>query len=274
VLFWGGIVKLTFVTWNLLRGGVDAGSNARLRRQLAVVSGVRPAVAALQECRYWDQEYFRTFYLAEQLLQMRGFLSLSAHHGCHLAVFIREEAGLRVTEQRHEQGYPYWHGAARIVVEAQGFPQPLQLASVQLAPSSPAIRLAEAEAFTMIVKAGPVIAGGDWNALPAGDPEPPGSVEGRSRRKADRRPAGVLQEAGFVDAGALLGDLTPTVGHKSELAYRCDRVHTTLPAQTVTGYEVITTADAESDHRMVAAEFDLSRAAGLHAGRAGGDDDR
>lgn len=263
-------MNLTFVTWNLLRGGIDAGSDARLRRQLAVVREARPAVAALQECRFWDQEYFRTLHLAEDLLQMRGFLSPSPHGGHHLGLFIREDAGLRVTGQRHEHGHPYWHGAARVLVEAAGFPQPLHLASVHLAPSSPEIRLAEAEAFTMIAKGVPVIAGGDWNALPVGDPGPPGPVEGRSRRKLDRRAAEAMEEAGFADAGALRGNLTPTVGHQSELAYRCDRVYTTLPAETVTGYEVITTADAESDHRMVAVEFDLSRA----SARDGGNGDR
>lgn len=46
-------------------------------------------------------------------------------------------------------------------------------------------------------------------------------------------------------------------------------VYTTMSAETVTGYEVITTADAESDHRMVAVEFDLSCAVG--PGRDEGD---
>lgn len=92
------------------------------------------------------------------------------------------------------------------------------------------------------------------------------SIPARSRggrnAKLDRRAAEALEEAGFTDAGTLRADLTPTVGHQSEPAYRCDRVYTMLLAQTVTGDEVITTADAESDHRMVAVEFDLSRAAG------------
>ena len=94
-------MNLTFVTWNLLRGGIDAGSDARLRRQLAAVREMRPAVAALQECRFWDQEYFRTLHLAEYLLQMRGFLSPSPQGGHHLGLFIREDAGLLVTGQRN-----------------------------------------------------------------------------------------------------------------------------------------------------------------------------
>ena len=103
-----------------------------------------------------------------------------------------------------------------------------------------------------------MIAGGDWNALPAADPAPPAAA-GRQRRKLDRGAAFALEDAGFLDVGTHVNDLTPTVGHASELAYRCDRIYTTLPAQTITGYEVITTADADSDHRPVMVRFDLTR---------------
>jgi endonuclease/exonuclease/phosphatase family metal-dependent hydrolase len=250
-------VKLTFATWNTLTGGIDAGSDARLRRQLGLLASLSPAVIGLQECWHWDRDYYRLFHRAEQLLGMRGFLSPSPHHGCHLAIFIRPGAGLRVTQQRHEHGHPYWHGAARIVPEAGEYPEPLDLASVHLAPSSPAIRLAEAEALGLIAGERPAILGGDFNALPAGDPAPPGAA-GRARRKLDRGPAEALEETGFLDAGACFGDTTPTVGHDGGLAYRCDRLYTTLPAEAVTDYQVITSADADSDHRPVVAEFDLA----------------
>ena len=186
-------MKLTYAIWNTLGGGTDADSDARLRRQMALLASFSPSAVGLQECKYWDRDYYRTFHLAEQLLGMRGFLSPSAHHGCHLAIFVREDVGLRVTEQRHEHGHPYWHGAARIVVHADGHPGPLQLASVHLAPSNPAI------------------IGGDFNALPASDPGPP-AAEGRLRRKLDRGPAEALEETGFHDAGAHANDPTPTAG--------------------------------------------------------------
>lgn len=251
-----GIRQLTFGSYNL-NGGMDAGDDARLRRQMALLAGLSLSGVAIQECKYWDHGNFRTFHLAERLLGMRGFLSRSAHHGCHLAVFIREGAGLRVIEQRHERGNEWWHGVACVLVEATGLPQPLQLASCHLAPSSPARRLAEAEAFALVAQRGPLIAGGDWNALPAADPEPAGPVSGKHRRKLDRRPAVALEEIGLLDVGAHVGDMTPTVGHDSELPYRCDRVYTSLPAGAVVGHEVITSADAESDHRLVVAKFDL-----------------
>jgi endonuclease/exonuclease/phosphatase family metal-dependent hydrolase len=253
-------VKLTFATWNTLTGGIDGGSDARLRRQLSLLASLSPAVVGLQECWHWDRDYYRLFHLAEHLLGMRGFLSPSPHHGCHLAIFIRPGAGLRVTQQRHEHGHPYWHGAARIVVETDGYPEPLDLGSVHLAPSSPTIRRVEAEALGLIANERPAILGGDFNALPASDPAP-AAVAGRSRRKLDRGPAEALEEVGFLDVGAHFGDTIPTVGHSSDLPYRCDRVYTTLPAEAVTDYQVITSADGESDHRPVIAEFDLARAA-------------
>ncbi|WP_131740981.1 endonuclease/exonuclease/phosphatase family protein [Actinomadura roseirufa] len=253
-------MKLTYAIWNLLEGGIDGGSDARLRRQMTLLASYSPTAVGLQECTYWDRNHFRTFHLVEQLLGMRGFLRPSAHHGCHLAIFVREDDGLKVIEQRHEHGHPYWHGVARIVVQTDGQPYPLQLASIHLAPSSPVIRLAEAEALGLIAKEYPAIIGGDFNALPVGDPVPHAPA-GRSRRKLDRRPAQALEESGFLDVGAHLSDTTPTVGHDSELPYRCDRVYTTLPVGTITGHRVITSADGESDHRPVIAEFDLTRAA-------------
>jgi endonuclease/exonuclease/phosphatase family metal-dependent hydrolase len=259
-------MKLTFATWNI-QAGTDAGDDARLRRQMTLLAARGLSAVAVQECKDWEKGNFRTFHLAERLLGMRGFLSESAHHGCHLAVFVREGAGLRVTEQRHERGNEWWHGVACVLVEAEGLSRPLQLASCHLAPSSPERRLAEAESFALITERGLTVAGGDWNALPAGDPEPPGAT-GKHRRKLDRRAAQALEELGLLDVGSCLGDTTPTVGHASTLAYRCDRVYATVPAAAITGYEVITSADGESDHRPVVAELDLA-VAGADA-RAGG----
>jgi endonuclease/exonuclease/phosphatase family metal-dependent hydrolase len=261
-------MKLTCATWNTHGGGIDSGDDARFRRQMAILAALGPSVVALQECKRWDEDDYATFYTAERLLGMRGLLAPSAHHGCHLAVFIRESAGLRVIGQRNEHGNEWWHGIACMVVEAEAFPRPLQLASCHLAPSSPERRLAEAEAFALVAKRGTLIAAGDWNAVPASDPEPSRPVTGAHRRKLDRRAAQALEELGLTDVGSHTGDATPTVGHASELPYRCDRLYTSLPAEAITGYRVITTADDESDHRLVIAEFDLALAAGTATGGA------
>lgn len=68
-------MKLTYAIWNTLAGGTDAGSDARLRRQMALLASFSPTVVGLQECKYRDWDYFRTFHLAEELLGMRGFLA-------------------------------------------------------------------------------------------------------------------------------------------------------------------------------------------------------
>jgi endonuclease/exonuclease/phosphatase family metal-dependent hydrolase len=256
--------QITFGSYNLETGGIDGGRDDRLRRQLAMLADAGADVWAFQECDGWRDAGYRAFHLAERTLGMRGFLARSSHHGCDVAVFVRETAGIRVTGQRHEEGPPYWHGLARLDAEADGF-GPLHLVSAHLAPSSSALRLVEAEAFALVAKDGPVIAGGDWNATPADDPEPSvgGVPAGRIRRKLDRSAALAIEEAGFTDAAARLGDYAPTVGHANAdgLAYRCDRVYTTLPAEWITGYQVITEDHPASDHRPVVANFTLRQQA-------------
>ena len=65
---------------------------------------------------------------------MTGFLAESAHHGCHRAMFVRESAGLQVMGRAMNAGTPYWHAVARVLVRAEGLPEPLYLASLPLRP--------------------------------------------------------------------------------------------------------------------------------------------
>jgi endonuclease/exonuclease/phosphatase family metal-dependent hydrolase len=151
-------------------GGIDNGSDVRLRRQLTLLADLDLDVAALEECKRRADDDSALLHLAEEQLGMTGFLAESAHHGCHLAIFVRESAGLQVIEPRHERGDPYWHAVARVLVRAKGLPEPMYRASVHFAPSSPVIRLAKAEAFELIARAGPLIAMGDINGMPLHDP--------------------------------------------------------------------------------------------------------
>lgn len=182
----------------------------------------------------------------------------SHHHGCNLVLFVREPA-VQVVEQRHEVGRPYWHALAHLVVEVDNSPSRLHLVNAHLAPSSPTIRLAEAETFALVARRGRnVIAMGDWNAAPAHDDGPLDGGSPRVRRKWDRRPAQAIEEVGFVDVGAYLGDGTPTVGHADGgPGYRCDRVYATLPRAAIVGYQVIDEEAPASDHRPVLARFAL-----------------
>jgi hypothetical protein len=118
------------------------------------------------------------------------------------------------------------------------------------------MRLAEAE-MAAVHRHLDAIYVADFNAAAVGDaPDTTGVSELKAARKLDTLPAEELAAAGFRDVGAHLRDFTPTVGHADGgLAYRCDRIHTTLPVGWITGYGVVRDADGLSDHRAVWAEF-------------------
>jgi hypothetical protein len=260
----------TFGSYNWQGGGFDDEPDGWLRRQLVLLADVRADAWVFQECSGWRDSGGRTLFLAEQILGLRGFLAPSAHHGGDLAVFVREPASLRVTAEQHEHGYPFWHAVARLVV---GTPWPgtsFQLVSAHLAPTSPTIRLAEAEALAMIAKEGLVMAGGSWNALSVTDPEPSlnGIEPGHERRVRDRSAAYALEETGFVDVAAYLRDLRPTVGHAGGLRYRCDRIYSTFPVSAIVSYEVIEEYEPVSGHRPVVATFNLEAANHVPAAEA------
>jgi hypothetical protein len=255
--------EFAFGSYNLHAGGFDDGRDERLRHQLILLADAGADAWAFQERTGWRASGRRALFLAEQMLGLRGFL-VPSHHGCDLAVFVRQSAGLRVVAVRNEQGYPYWHAVARIVVETAWPGSSLHLVSADLAPSSPSIRRAEAEALALIAQDGLAIAGGDWGAMPASDPEPPvdGIDPGQSHRELDRSAAYALEEAGFIDVAAHLEDLRPTVGHVSGPRYRRDRVYTTLPAEAIVSYQVVTEYEPASPHRPVVATFDLDAVKG------------
>jgi hypothetical protein len=141
-------MKLTFGTYNFAFGGFDEGSPARLRRQLQMLNSVQAHAWAFQECSNWRDDRTQTLGMVEAALGMRGFIARSNRGpGGDVAVFIRESAGIRLVEQRHEeQPVPYWHAVAHIVCKLDGFGL-IRFASAHLAPSAPAIRRGEAESF-------------------------------------------------------------------------------------------------------------------------------
>jgi endonuclease/exonuclease/phosphatase family metal-dependent hydrolase len=256
--------QLTFGSYNLDNGGLDEDGrrDTRFARQMEMLAEAKADVWAFQECKGWAKDGYGYLHFAERMLGMRGFLAKSGHHGCDLAIFIRESTGITVSAQRHEEGPPYWHAVARVEVVIGDLPY--SLISAHLAPSSPALRRIEAEAFALIAREGTLIAGGDWNAVPADDPDPPaadGASAGRAGRKLDRSAAQAIEEAGLTDVAAHLGNLDPTVGHSSGLSYRCDRIYTSLPTAAITGYRVIGEDRPKSDHRPVVATFGLDTAA-------------
>jgi endonuclease/exonuclease/phosphatase family metal-dependent hydrolase len=189
---------------------------------------------------------------------MRGFLAAS-NHGCDVAVLVREAPGITIGDLHREERPPFWHALMLAEVLIDGLPY--KLISAHLAPSSPALRLIEAEAFALTARSGtgPVIAGGDWNAVPASGPDPDTSrvSPAVARRKLDRSAARAIEETGLADVAACLGDPAPTVGHASGLYYRCDRIYTSLPRAAMLSSWVIPEDEPRSDHRPVVARLGL-----------------
>jgi hypothetical protein len=260
----------TFGSYSWQGGGFDDEQEGRLQSQLVLLSDVRADAWVFQGCSGWRDSGGRTLFLAEQILGLRGFLTSSPHQGGDLAVFVRESAGLRVIAERHEHGYPFWHAVARLVVATPWPGTTFHLVSAHLAPTSPTIRLAEAEALAMVAKDGFVIAGGSWNALSVTDPEPSlnGIEPGHGRRVLDRSAAYALEETGFVDVAGYLRDLRPTVGHSGGLRYRCDRIYSTFPVSAIVSYEVIEEYEPVSGHRPVVSTFKLDAANPVPAAEA------
>ncbi|MFF0577608.1 endonuclease/exonuclease/phosphatase family protein [Streptosporangium saharense] len=249
-------VTLKVGTFNLEDGGVDEGNPRRLDRQLDMLAGLGADVIAVQEAKNWHRDGEALCHRASRALGMYGALVTSAHHGCHLALFVGPR--VKVTRNRHEQSSAYWHAVACLDATVEG--QAVRVAGIHQAPSSPEIRIAEAEAMKLLVPNYPLIAMGDFNAVPldhqtaSGDP-----------RKLDTRAAKALEEAGLLDVGALREDDTPTVGHRpgSGMAYRCDRIYITRPkGMTVecVDYQVVKEEKPTSDHRLVVATIEMEAA--------------
>jgi hypothetical protein len=66
---------LTAATWNLMGGGIDNGSDVRLRRQLTLLADLDLDVAAFQGCKRRADDDSALLHLAEEQLGMTGFLA-------------------------------------------------------------------------------------------------------------------------------------------------------------------------------------------------------
>ncbi|GAA4082810.1 endonuclease/exonuclease/phosphatase family protein [Actinomadura miaoliensis] len=251
--------RLTVGTWNIKDGGLSPNGDDRLWRQVEVMDAhPHVDVWAIQEAQGWAANGRRLLHQVAASLEMPGrYLVPSNHHGCDLVVLVRERPGLWVVQEQHDTAHPWWHALAHLALLFEGMA--LHVMNVHLAPSNPQVRLAEAQCFGLF-RDWNVIAMGDFNAMPAG-PLPTGDIPAgdKVQRKLDQRPAQALAEAGFHDVATVLSDPTPTVGHSKPggLAYRCDRIVSTLPPDTYTSYQVLD-GQGLSDHRAVIATFDLT----------------
>lgn len=246
-------------SWNL-QG--DAYDDARLYGQMEWLAEQGLHVACVQEFKWGDRDGRRRLHRARRILRMNGSLVRSNHHGCHLATFVREDAGLHVVRERHERS-GYWHAVNHLEVEVNGYPRSIRVLNVHLSPSSPKRRGMEAETLGLDPYLDKFIVG-DFNAAPAkGKVYVPDGVDPEhARRKKDGRAAEAIEAVGFTDVGAYVGVGTPTVGFPrangaDRVAYQCDRIYTNVDRWRILGFDVIEESEPTSDHRLVVGHFNL-----------------
>ncbi|MFC4049043.1 endonuclease/exonuclease/phosphatase family protein [Actinomadura syzygii] len=262
-------------TCNLFEGGLDGDDpehfsrdDSRLRQQVEVLASLKLDLIGIQEATWGMLDDNRLDGVATDLGMPWRYLGRSNLYGCNLATLIRTgDNKITVKDYTHLTGPPFVHGLTNVTFIIAGHPRTVHFLVGHSAPSSPTMRLAEAETAT-VHRHHDLIYVADFNAAALDDdPDTTGIDKATARGKLDKRPAETLAAAGFHDVGGVLGDRTPTVGHRTpnedddaaKLAYRCDRIYTTLPTETVTGYGVELGGDALSDHRIVWAEFTLGR---------------
>lgn len=271
-----GMVLMRIMSYNLLNGGRDNGSDKRWRTAAEVINNAAPDVLVVQEARGFDADGGRHLYTAEHDLGMRGLLALAPSTGQHTAVFFKPQ----IRPLRFDPDADHFHHAlAQAMLVVPGFDQPITIASMHLSPFSPALRAAEVGWLAGL--AAPdllTVIAGDANSLAPGDPEPawaklPAHFRVRHLLPAapgqppvaDRSTMAYLHSAGFIDAAAAQGQTAtptvPTAGFpKAEFVpFRSD--HALLSprlAPALTGYHVIDdvrTATA-SDHLPLMIDLD------------------
>ncbi|GAA4241925.1 hypothetical protein GCM10022254_72740 [Actinomadura meridiana] len=263
-------ITIRVATYNLREGGLDGGgpdrghgADSRLRDQVALLASLDLDLIGLQEARWGQGKHERARQIARELGTSYHFVGRSNFYRLDLAVFVRENDDLTVERTEHLHGPPWVHGLTNTRLRVAGRPRPLHFLVGHSAPSSPATRLAEAEMATVHRHLDAIYVA-DFNAVAINDaPDTTGLDPYKVAKKLDTLPAGELAAAGFHDVGAHWGDPTPTVGHGDhKIAYRADRIHTTVPDEWITGYGVECGADDLSDHRPAWAEFTIPTAAG------------
>jgi endonuclease/exonuclease/phosphatase family metal-dependent hydrolase len=248
---------------NLREGGIDGDDDARLQQMVDRLADADLDAVLLGEAMWRDRGDRQLHQIAQRLGASFRCRVRSNYYRCDMAVFIREDK-LRVAEERHENGSmkPWFHGLGRVETRVPGFGR-LDIAVAHFAPSMPKWRVLEAEAFHLLGKA-PMIAAGDFNAVAVNDPAAPETFGPDKEHKLRDEPAQTIASAGFRDAGAVYGDLSPTVGIEDDKpAYRCDRLYCNVPGAQVADFTVLPPFSSGpgrmrlSDHAAVIARFIL-----------------
>ncbi|MFD8985946.1 endonuclease/exonuclease/phosphatase family protein [Streptomyces sp. NPDC059564] len=213
--------------WNLYEAGIErlAGRDERWQAQCALVGALRPRVLLTTEGWGWHRDDGALFEDAKAAFGMDGEL-FTAKTGCHQAVFWQRDIE-PVAAERPPPELTHWHGHGLATLRLPGWTTPLRFLVAHLDPFSPTGRRIESDHLRRHAdpSLAPLVVGMDANSLPPGDPEPDWSLVPRHRRadhlldgtgRSDRAPLrrllGDPRDPLLVDAGAHLGDRSPTFG--------------------------------------------------------------
>lgn len=257
-----------FMTWNVKTGGVDRNGPDRLDAIIAVITGQRPDILALQELKYFGNDH------QARLRKLAGAIGMTPHFaasgfGLPVAVLVRPP--VRITARSHIRVGMHHAAAGVVVPTATG---PLTVVSTHLNPYSANKRRREARRLARCYVTDRTVLAGDLNTLdPVTDhaaaverlPEQFRRRHLRPDGRVDTRPVQELLAAGLTDlwpvAGQGDGLTAPTTrggGHEFS-GMRLDYVlGTAAVAGNASEMRVVRGDEAEyaSDHYPVTVRLD------------------
>ncbi len=149
---------MRLMTYNILTGGSDGASDARLAKVAQVILGVSPDILVLNECNGFERQGYQTFYRLEAELQMRGVLA-EAESGFHVGLFFRRGRLLETRCLRRE----VQHAVLSATLDVDG--QRLKVIGGHLSPFGGEARLLEVQHLIRYLREEPAFIVGDLNAL-------------------------------------------------------------------------------------------------------------
>ncbi|MEO8182251.1 MAG: endonuclease/exonuclease/phosphatase family protein [Deltaproteobacteria bacterium] len=257
------------MTYNILHGGRDARSDARLAQVCTLIRRVAPDILVLNECNDFERNGFRTLHRVEREISMRGLLA-PASSGYHVALFVRQAQPVEV----HLLDADVHHSAIAATLDLGELR--CTVVGAHLCPFSAEVRVSEAQQLTRFLGEGHVFLLGDLNALSPHDAPQLQSARWLPRRRVrhelagspgmlDTRAVAVLETCGLVDTFRASGTSAPTVQTPlcpgwQDYQVRLDYAFASLgAAERVRKVERIDgpLADAASDHYALAIDVEL-----------------
>jgi len=267
-------MKLKVLTYNTLFAGRDGADERRANAQIDLIRELQPDVFLMQEAKGFDANGGAWLYAMENAIGMRGFLALAPRTGQNVAIFIRDP--LRPIGFEADS-VNFHHALASLTVAMPGVERDITFVCAHLSPNGAEVRRREASYLTVRANSRQLtLITGDFNSASPHDDEPIGFDElpahHRSRylsedlRTADRSVLAMLEAAGWVDIGYVLGGCNvptvPAAGFRdTEFAVmRCDYMMASQSlAQYAQSYHVLRTplTAMASDHYPAMTTFEI-----------------